>query len=466
MSSNSGLNNNQLAMMRMLLQQNQMPTIRTEPVQDVGQGIAQGIGNIVAAINQNRQQRNLLGYLDSELAKSQAEQAAASEAYRKYFGDHSVAYLPEGLQNKIYDKVQEGNAFQTWYDSHKEQYPTEADARVAYQYAIPETQKLLGMYQGRQEGFNQYGAPLVKTDPTTHRAPIDDLAGFNQYKTIFGDAPENSFGLDKQFYDMQNAAIEATKANKLLGYVVPQAQANLTKTVLDNQGQDIANQVQNIKLQFAPQLEQLSLDTQRLTGLEKQRAFQKKQAADFLMEQGPPTDPAGFLKWQTAMQFLLSKDPTGSLMTGLVDLGGGPGKNNARTGRALEKGLSLYNPPIKEPPKGTQEKPKPVGTKRLSTFKHNMKKDSVFGSSYSVEDLEAAKAQARKIMEREKERTTSVLKKRERQKAWEEFKKSKPGVVVESLTEAKRAAKELGSGYEFVPDKFQGTTVYRVVRKK
>src|ERR1044072_3260499 len=81
--SSSGLNQNQLYLMRMLLQNAQPPKIETSPVQNIGDGIAQGVGNIVNALQYRRQQKQQADFLNSYLQQEQAAQQADALAQQQ-----------------------------------------------------------------------------------------------------------------------------------------------------------------------------------------------------------------------------------------------------------------------------------------------------------------------------------------------------------------------------------------------
>lgn len=95
----------QLQLMRMLLQQSQPPTIQLAPVQDIGGGIAQGVGNILNVMMQRRQQNANLAalnqMLEQEQVAAQQEAANTTAAYEARGLKPTDAYLPDSVLTNV-----------------------------------------------------------------------------------------------------------------------------------------------------------------------------------------------------------------------------------------------------------------------------------------------------------------------------------------------------------------------------
>ena len=73
------LDNQQLALMRLMLAQQQAPQVQIAPVQDVGSGIAVGVQNLTNALLQRRQQETNRQLLDALMHREQATNADAED---------------------------------------------------------------------------------------------------------------------------------------------------------------------------------------------------------------------------------------------------------------------------------------------------------------------------------------------------------------------------------------------------
>lgn len=200
--SASGLDLGQLALLRTLLGANkQPPQLKIAPVQNIGQGIAEGVGNIANAIGQHRfyQQQNaeLDNLLRQQQVQSQQEMQqqqaqaqvalqARANAYVQSGGKPenamNAAMQPDAVYNKLIDGIQAQQA-----DSRKGTVAGEEEK---------------GRMTGRGEGVKALSSEFPNTNPNT-------VNGNNLLRQLYpGIQPETFAGLKKQLEEANQAGIQ------------------------------------------------------------------------------------------------------------------------------------------------------------------------------------------------------------------------------------------------------------------
>jgi hypothetical protein len=267
----SGLTTNQLYLMRMMLAQQQHPQIKIEPVQDVGSGIAQGIGNIANAVQARRANMQQMQLLQSVFAQEQAaneqdrlQKVAMLQSKAAYFQKKYVmspeqalqaAQLPDSVLNKEIDGYQS----------------IAADERKPGVAGKTKAAEVLGEGTGKIQLNQAVGDVNVNTPH-----------GMNMFHLINGFDPQNTYTTGQQ----QNAFDKGVMENNVYQH---QAPALMQQPLLENQNtrqQIIGKGIEN---QYAPAQQQATLDSKTtetgVQGFQLQR-LQRQQVLDQGLQSG------------------------------------------------------------------------------------------------------------------------------------------------------------------------------------
>lgn len=258
MSSND-LNTKELMVMRMLMNQQQSPQIQVSPVQDIGGGIAQGVGNIVNAILQKRFQTQQMSQVQKMLTDMQTEAAAAEQAKTERLYDSvlpiaqrlgmhpaTVANMEASTVNELLkqdnERLNKEKNFQGLVAALKANNFSEEQATLAAAQvvggAIPGG-NLLTEDALKQRNFNTFSNSLQGGIGSADKGP------FSPSSIMYGE----SLGLKPiDVADNTKRISEASTAATTAGYLPIEKKVGIEGQILQNQGQGITNQQEAIKL--------------------------------------------------------------------------------------------------------------------------------------------------------------------------------------------------------------------------
>lgn len=253
---------NNLAQMRMLMSLNNRPyQPDTTPVQDIGSGIAKGLGNIFGGLAYRRQQDQMMGLMSDMQAQEQAQAKAVAE---------QQAAAQQARFNAFNDLM---NPIKSYQPSGYQGAPLAPSMMPVRQLNLPETAVQLmasdpavatAYLQNRINpiGMNQ-AATQLKTDPSfvqnaTPLTPSD----INAFNVAFGKAPTT-------VNDVAQANIKTT-TDTITANNLPQKlrdEAALSGEQL--KGAQLSNQGKQIENKFAPTIKQLQIDNEKLSAENK-----------------------------------------------------------------------------------------------------------------------------------------------------------------------------------------------------
>jgi len=267
MSANTGINKSQLQLMRMLLAQAEPPRLRTEPVQDVGGGIAQGVGNIVNALLQRKSQAQNQAMLDNLLAQEQAgleAQAMAEQQRLQKLGlDPSLAGADASTINKVLDINAKDIEAQRLLQQQNSAYEDTLNSVMVANGWSWEDPRQVAMARAftNEQFYGQRGNPATSGLAAVNKGGLllDAVnnkllggKGLGQLDTNAG-GPSLQVGFGAYGIPFADTVSESERRGKakqayVAGeYAAPTAQAGLTGQNLANEGKVLSNANQEIK---------------------------------------------------------------------------------------------------------------------------------------------------------------------------------------------------------------------------
>ncbi len=254
---------NNLAQMRMLMSLNNRPyQPDTTPVQDIGSGIAKGLGNIFGGLAYRRQQDQMMGLMSDMQAQEQAQAKAVAE---------QQAAAQQARFNAVNDFVNpmQLQTIQTPYQGA----PLAPAMAPVRQMNIPENvvqlmandSNLLNPYiQARVNpiGMNQVATQLNSDPNFLRNATTVTPAQINAYNVGFGKAPTT-------VNDVVQANIKTTTDTINANNLPQKLRDERVLTGEQIKGAQLGNQNQQIENKFATTIKQLQIDNEKLSAENK-----------------------------------------------------------------------------------------------------------------------------------------------------------------------------------------------------
>lgn len=316
--SASGLDTNQLVLMRMMLSQQQRQPFKLEPVQDIGSGISQGVGHILDAVMQRRQQRAEQAYYSNMLAQTQQAESAAQQQqvlrlqndfpghdqgwYQNHAGIADSTYNnmldTQGKQdtiNRTASTLQGLPQFRSVVPTGNNLVSAPGSTALGNPYAagpstlpLPLAQAIATSPEALAQLVQGYTKPLAvgQTNQMTGPLNVNTPAGAAQFQQVNGFAPPNSYSTYKQAADAGTAGLQyGLLKHQLPALSVQPALANV-KTGTDIQGNTLNNQHQAMVNNSTPALLQNQVTGDGIANNTAQMGYDNKQQAMNLLQAG------------------------------------------------------------------------------------------------------------------------------------------------------------------------------------